>query len=99
MRIHHLALRTKDLARLLAFYGDVLELAVVQRDGDRSVWLRAGDAIVMLEREADDESPIPPGTRELIAFATTPPERERLERRLEERGVVLEGRTRFTVYF
>ncbi|MBV9948423.1 MAG: VOC family protein [Myxococcales bacterium] len=31
MRIHHLALRTHDLARLLAFYTDVLGVPVVSR--------------------------------------------------------------------
>ena len=37
MRIHHLAFRTGNLARLEAFYVGALGLAVVQRNEERSV--------------------------------------------------------------
>ena len=69
MRIHHIAMRTRQLARLEAFYTQVLGLGVVQRDTSRSVWLRAGDAILMLETaEANEPHAIAAGSMELVAF-------------------------------
>ena len=48
MRIHHLALRTRELDRLERFYTGVLKLPVVRRDAGRgSVWLDAGGTIGM----------------------------------------------------
>jgi glyoxylase I family protein len=85
MRIHHIALRTADLARLESFYVNVVGLAVVPAaaragpGGDR-VWLAAGTAVLMLERagegegegEGDDEGEregVAPATMDLLAFA------------------------------
>jgi catechol 2,3-dioxygenase-like lactoylglutathione lyase family enzyme len=70
MRIHHLALRTRDVARLERFYAGVLGLAVVKRDEARgSVWMDAGGAVLMIERAAEAEPEIARGTLELVAFA------------------------------
>jgi len=99
MKIHHLALRTRDLVRLRAFYADTLGLATAKEDGERSVWLSAGDAIVMLERADESEPPVPERTRELVAFAIEPEETSDLEARLARRGVPIEARTEFTLYF
>jgi catechol 2,3-dioxygenase-like lactoylglutathione lyase family enzyme len=68
MRIHHLALRTRDLPRLERFYVDALGFEVTRRQ-DQSVWLDAGGAIVMLERAGDEEPAVPGDTKELVAFA------------------------------
>ncbi len=99
MRIHHIALRTRDLPRLEAFYSDTLGLAVAQRGGASSVWLQAGDAWVMLEQAEAGEPGVPEGTRELVAFALSPEELASFERRLGEQGVPIEARTAFTIYF
>jgi len=98
MRIHHLAFRTKDLAQLERFYVEALGLAVTRRDGERSVWLDAGGAIVMLERaDADEPAPHPNG-KELVAFTIAPDERALREERLVRAGARVEARTSFTLY-
>ena len=51
MKIHHLAVVVSDLARAEAFYSGVLGLPVVQRWGERAVWLGLdGGAFLALER-------------------------------------------------
>jgi catechol 2,3-dioxygenase-like lactoylglutathione lyase family enzyme len=95
MRVHHIAFRTADVARLEAFYTGVLGFTVARRQGDYSVWLDAGGALLMLERAEPGEPPVPHGSMELVAFAA-PPEHEA---RLAAAGIAIEARTAFTVYF
>jgi catechol 2,3-dioxygenase-like lactoylglutathione lyase family enzyme len=95
VRIHHVALRTLDLERLERFYAGLLGMRVVRRDYARgSVWLAldAGAAVLMLERAAPGEPPIPWGTKELVAFAVDDlaPWRTR---------VAVEAETAHTLYF
>jgi catechol 2,3-dioxygenase-like lactoylglutathione lyase family enzyme len=99
MRVHHLAFRTKDLARLERFYVDVVGLTVRARQGERSVWLDADGTIVMIERAPADEPPVANGTMELVAFEITEQARAMHEARLAAYGVVIEARTAFTIYF
>ena len=99
MHIHHLALRTADLPRLERFYVDVFGLRVVRRDGERSVWLEAGGAIVMIERRGDGEPAIDSRSLELTCFAIAPDEHHAALRRLETAGAVVEGRTAYSIYF
>ncbi len=99
MRIHHLALRTADVSRLERFYADVLGLDVLRRDGERSVWLDAGGAIIMLERSSTDEPAIDPRSLELTCFAIDPAEHAAILRRLEAAGIHVEGRTAYSLYF
>jgi glyoxylase I family protein len=99
VRIHHLALRTTELARLERFYAGVLGLEVLRRDGARSVWLDAGGAIVMLERREDGEPPIDPTSMELACFAVDPHDARALLDRLTAAGVPVEGRTTYSLYF
>jgi catechol 2,3-dioxygenase-like lactoylglutathione lyase family enzyme len=100
MRLHHLALRTRDVEPLEAFYAGVLGLDCVRRDGTRSVWLAIGDAVLMIER-ADDAEPAPdPRSMELVALAARDvAERDAIEARLRERDVAIEARTAHTIYF
>lgn len=99
MRLHHLAFRTRRLAELEAFYVDLLKLPVVRRDESRSVWLGAGETVIMLELAAEQE-PVPsPGSLELVAFAVSASEQGRLEQDLSQRQIPIEDRTRFTLYF
>jgi glyoxylase I family protein len=93
VRIHHVALRTTDLPRLERFYGDVLGFAVLRRDEARgSVWLEAGDAVLMLERAGPGEPAVPPGSMELVAFAVDDKEPWRAR-------VAAEAETAHTLYF
>jgi catechol 2,3-dioxygenase-like lactoylglutathione lyase family enzyme len=59
--IHHVALRVADPVASLAFYSGVLGLPEVRRfdedGGVRSIWVRAGDAVLMLEREIKGSGP------------------------------------------
>jgi catechol 2,3-dioxygenase-like lactoylglutathione lyase family enzyme len=98
MRIHHLALRTRDLPRLRAFYVEALGLAPSNLRGS-GVWLQAGDAIVMLEQAEESEPAVPAGSRELVAFAVEPGQLPAFEARLAQHGVAIEARTRHTLYF
>jgi catechol 2,3-dioxygenase-like lactoylglutathione lyase family enzyme len=99
MRIHHLAMRTHDVARLERFYAGLLGFAVSRRDDARgSVWLDAGGAILMLERAGATEAcVVAPGSMELVAFAVD--DREAWRARLERAGVVVEDETGHTLYF
>jgi catechol 2,3-dioxygenase-like lactoylglutathione lyase family enzyme len=91
VRIHHVALRTHDLARLERFYVGVLGFAIA-RGRRGSVWLEAEGAMLMLE-EAEEGEPVGrPGTKELLAFAV-----DELE---SWRGrVSVEAETQHTLYF
>jgi catechol 2,3-dioxygenase-like lactoylglutathione lyase family enzyme len=99
VRIHHLALRTLDLARLERFYVDVFDLEVLRRDGVRSIWLDLGGVILMLERSESGEPTIDPGSKELLCFGIAPGDRDGLLSRLAAASVTVEGRTRSTLYF
>jgi glyoxylase I family protein len=98
MRVHHLAFRTADLARLESFYVDALGLAVLERDGARSVWLDAAGAIVMLELADVGEAAPAAGSKELVAFAAAPDTRALYMDRLTRAGVAVEATTDFTIY-
>lgn len=60
-RIHHVAVRVADPVASLAFYSGVLGLPEVRRAQEdglvRSIWVRAGDAVLMLEREIKGTGP------------------------------------------
>jgi glyoxylase I family protein len=99
MRIHHVALRTRDLGRLEAFYAGLLGLAPWPARPEGAVWLDAGGTILMIERASASEPGIEHGTRELFAFAVAPSDRARLEARLAASGVAIEDTTPFTLYF
>jgi catechol 2,3-dioxygenase-like lactoylglutathione lyase family enzyme len=99
MKIHHVAFRTRDLERLERFYVDVLELRLLERKGDRAVWLAIGDAILMLERADEGEPTVPKGSMEFLAFDIAPHARVGYLARLGEAGVAIEAESDFTIYF
>ncbi len=99
MRVHHLAFRTRDLTRLERFYTDALGLSVARRDGERSVWLRAGGTILMLEVAEGEEPEISPGAKDLVAFGIEAADIDRWRRVLEANAIPVEGETAFTLYF
>ncbi len=99
MRVHHLAFRTHDVEALASFYEQILGLARVREQAGYSVWLRLGEAVLMLERAEPGESSIPLGSREFVAFAVDASERSRLQQRLEDHGVEIEETGVYTNYF
>jgi catechol 2,3-dioxygenase-like lactoylglutathione lyase family enzyme len=97
MRIHHVALRTAQLAALRRFYEGVLGLSVL-RTAEGRVWLDAAGTLLMLEEAAPGEPPIPSGSMELLAFEIAPEERAAREAALARAGVHIEGETDFSFY-
>jgi catechol 2,3-dioxygenase-like lactoylglutathione lyase family enzyme len=93
VRIHHVALRSHDVARLGAFYEGALGLRVLQRDEARgSVWLDAAGTVLMLEPADATEPVIPAGSQELLAFAVDDKEAWRGR-------IAVEAETAHTLYF
>ncbi|MET0553776.1 MAG: VOC family protein [Vicinamibacteria bacterium] len=98
-RVHHLALRVADCVRSAAFYSDVLGFPELRRFDDagrvRSIWLRAGDAILMLETALRGAGP-DGGSGHVLVFAV-----EALpawEERLGAARVSIDDRTAYTLY-
>jgi glyoxylase I family protein len=103
--LHHLALGTRDVSRIAAFYRDVLELPELTRhehpDGSlRSVWLELGGALLMIEfSEASPRRVEGIGAGPfLIALAAPLEEQQRFEAKLAAAGCVVESRTEWTLY-
>ncbi|HEY6098735.1 MAG TPA: VOC family protein [Anaeromyxobacter sp.] len=110
LALHHVAIQCADLARCERFYREVLGLAVLRRwpregGGDRSVWLSVADGEGFLALERADEPPESRPWRDgkaglhLVALHIPAPERAVWEDRLEEAGVHVVHRTRWTIYF
>ncbi len=104
-RLHHLALGARDVARVAAFYRDVLGLAEVARHDDeagqlRSVWLDLDGALLMVERTLEAPRAVA-GVGAgpfLLAIRVAPAERAALERALEAAGAPIESRTAHSSY-
>ncbi len=107
---HHVAIQCADLAASERFYREVLGLAVLRRwprdeGGDRSIWLSLGEGDGFLALERADEAPEPRPWRDgrpglhLVALRIAPSERRTWEDRLEEAGIRVVHRTRWTIYF
>ena len=98
-RVHHLALRVADCARAAAFYSGVLGFPEVRRfeegDGVRSIWLRAGDAILMLETALRGAGP-DAGSGHVLVFAVDA--LPAWEERLAAEGIAIDDRTSYTLY-
>ena len=98
-RVHHLALRVADCARAAAFYSGVLGFPEVRRfeegDGVRSIWLRAGDAILMLETALRGAGP-DAGSGHVLVFAVDA--LPAWEERLAAEGIAVDDRTAYTLY-
>jgi catechol 2,3-dioxygenase-like lactoylglutathione lyase family enzyme len=105
--VHHVAIKARDVERVASFYRDVLGLVEERRHQDdagllRSLWLRAGTTIVMIERagtEAEPHGPAntgffvdPPGLH-LLAFTISAEDREDFAARLP-----IVHRTDYTLY-
>ena len=98
MKVHHIALRTAEVERLVRFYTTVLGFEAV-RTTPRSVWLGAGGAVLMIELREDGEPDVPRGAMELVAFAIDDESLAPWAQRLAAAGVSVEGATAHTLYF
>lgn len=105
--LHHVALKARQPGRLAEFYRDALGLEEVARHVDdsglRSVWLRVGEGLLMLERSdtPGDVPPFfadPPGLH-LLALRIAPDERAAWIARLARRGVPPRAETAHSVFF
>ena len=98
-RIHHVAIRVADPLASLAFYSGVLGLPEVRRfqakGRVRSIWVRAGDAVLMLEREVKGSGP-GAGSGHVLAFEVD--SLEKWAGILERAGRPLIERTATTLY-
>ena len=95
VRIHHIALRVRDLEAAREFYCGLLGLQEMKRDGSRSVWLRAGDTVLMLERTLRGKGP-DSGSGHVLALAAE--DLELWEEKLSAAGVPIEDRTPHTLF-
>lgn len=98
--VHHLALRVTDPERSIAFYNGVLGLPEVRRSHEqgrlRSVWLRCGPAVLMLERAVRGGGPADGSGHVLVLeVEDLAPWLETLARA----GVTVDDRTSSTLYF
>jgi catechol 2,3-dioxygenase-like lactoylglutathione lyase family enzyme len=97
--IHHVALRVADPEASLAFYAGVLGLRETRRSAEdgrvRSIWVRAGDAVVMLERDLKAAGPASGSGHVLVLEAE---DLEAWTARLARAGHPVAARTESTVY-
>jgi glyoxylase I family protein len=98
-RIHHIAIRVADPVASLAFYSGVLGLPEVRRFQSkgrvRSIWVRAGDAVLMLERDLKGTGP-GAGSGHVLAFEVDSLEKWAGILELAERPLI--DRTATTLY-
>jgi glyoxylase I family protein len=99
VQVHHVALRVLDCERSAQFYEGVLGLEEVQRQSDetgvKSIWLEAGDAVLMLERSIRGRGAAD-GSGHLLCFAID--DLSRWQVRLAEAGITIDDRTPNTLY-
>jgi catechol 2,3-dioxygenase-like lactoylglutathione lyase family enzyme len=98
VRIHHLALRTRNLERLERFYVDVLGLKVTKHDASRAAWLDAEGTFVVLEEASEAEPEVAASGRDFVAFAIPVKKRAEYKERLQARGVTIEEESAYTIY-
>ena len=96
-RVGHVHLKVADLDRAIAFYGDVLGFAVMQRYGPQAAFLSAGGYhhhIGLNTWESAGATPPPPGHTGLYHTAFLYPDRASLAavlRRVLAAGIPLDG--------
>ena len=99
LRVHHVALRVADPTVSAAFYSGVLGLPEVRRfeegGGVRSIWVRAGGCVLMLEREIKGAGPAT-GSGHVLVLEVA--DLASWIGRLERSGHPLLDRTAATVY-
>jgi catechol 2,3-dioxygenase-like lactoylglutathione lyase family enzyme len=97
--IHHIALRVNDCVEAARFYEQACGLREVRRfltDGEpRSIWLRAGSTVLMLERSIRGVGP-DRGSGHILVFPVD--DLAAAENRLRELGIAITDRTAATLF-
>jgi catechol 2,3-dioxygenase-like lactoylglutathione lyase family enzyme len=89
------AVRVKDLERSRQFYCGVLGLLERKRQGTRSIWLKAGDAVLMLEESLRGSGPAE-GSGHVLALEVV--DLSFWEEKLRAAGVPVDDRTEHTLF-
>lgn len=102
MDLHHVAIKTPRVERLAEFYYRTLRLRKLGTNlfddgGIRSVWLKAGKTIIMIERSCSKKARL--NGAALIAFRIKKNERASWLRRLKKLRVKILSESSFSVYF
>jgi len=104
--MHHLAFGARDVEHIAGFYSHLFGLEELCRKCDaqgllRSVWLRLGSGVLMVERTMLERPPVNgvDAGLFLIAFRVDAAMRAELENKLVALGHPVESRTEHTSYF
>jgi catechol 2,3-dioxygenase-like lactoylglutathione lyase family enzyme len=89
------ALRVSDLDRSRQFYCGVLGLREKKRDGSRSIWLQAGDAVLMLEEGLRGTGPAE-GSGHVLGLEVV--DLAFWEQKLRAAGIPIDDRTGHTLF-
>lgn len=96
---HHIALRVSDCERSARFYQGAFGMREVRRvpdgDGVRALWLRRGEAVLMLERTLRGRGP-DHGSGHVLVFSA--PDLALAEETLRAANVEITDRTPSTLY-
>ena len=67
------ALYVDDLDKAEAFYGNVLGLEQIKRTGNRHIFYRCGNGILLIFNAIETLKPLPPGSLDVARHGTTGP--------------------------
>ena len=104
--LHHVAVGTRDVARLADYYAQLLRVPERKRHTDaaglRSIWFDLSGTLLMIER-SESSAPREPVTGVglgafLLAFRADADGRRAFEARAQELGSEIESRSEFTSY-
>lgn len=106
LRVHHLAVKVRDLARAESFYVGALGLPVIRRQDDdagvpRSIWLSLGEGAFLAVERAEAREPLRDDTApgwHCVALGIDAAERETWRARLAARGHSVVRETAYTLY-
>ncbi len=95
-RVLETCLYVDDLDAARRFYGDVLGLPLVSREGDRHLFFRCGEGMVLIfnPRETQKSTDVPPHGAQgagHVAFAVRPEDLNAWVERLEQHGIPIEA--------
>lgn len=98
MRVHHVALRVRELETSANFYANVIGLPRIEAPRSGVVWFGMGEAILMLEpRDSSSEDSFEPGIF-VLALSIGAFERDSRRDKLVAHGVTIERESAYSIY-